>query len=349
MHSPATNVLENTKGGVVALTGFVLLIWAAVRVFSNVEQAFNYIWEVRKARSLSRQITAYTATIFILPISMVVISVSVTYIQNFISQYAYITGKVFYYLVPLVVIWLIFFAIYKIIPNTKVKVSNAAKAALVASVGFMVFQLIYVYIQSSVNAYNVIYGSFAFIPLFLIWIQISWIIILIGAELSFAFQNIESYRQERDATSVSYDNRRKITVAVMLVIVKRFSNDHGLPTSEEIGKYLKMPLRLVRDVIGNLEDAGLIVSIRTGQSDKVRRYLPAHDTAQMSFYGILQATEAVGKHISTKSDVPEMVMVNKILDEIKTYVADSSWNVPLTTLLKNEETENSNTGQRERS
>ena len=342
----AGSVLDRTKGGIVALTGFVILIWAAVRVFSNVEDAFNNIWEVKKPRSLARKITAYAAVIFMLPIALVVISAIVAYIQNFFGQYKYLSGKVFYYLVPIAIMWLLFFAMYKIIPNTKVKARNAAKAALIASIGFLVFQAIYVYIQSSVNAYNVIYGSFAAIPLLLIWMQTSWIIILIGGELSFSFQNMDSYRQERDALLVSYDNRRKITVAVMLVIVKHFNDDSGLPTSEEIAKYLKLPLRIVRDVISNLEDAGLVVAIRTGQSDKVRRYIPAHDTSDMKFYGILQATEAVGTKITSRTDVPEMHEVNAILDEIKERVSESDTNVLLSTLLKNEKTEDGNTGER---
>lgn len=333
----AGSVLDRTKGGIVALTGFVILIWAAVRVFSNVEDAFNNIWEIKKSRSIGHKISAYAAVIFILPVMWVIISAVVAYTQSIISQYQYLSGRVFYSLGSVLVIWLIFVAMYKIIPNTKVRFRNAANAAAIAAVGFLIFQVIYSYIQNSINAYNVIYGSFAAIPLFLIWLQTSWIIILMGAELSFSYQNIESYRQEMDSLKVSYDNRRKITVAVMIVIAKHFVNDSGLPTSEEIAKYLRLPLRIVRDVINDLENAGLIVAIRNDEDGKVRRFIPAHEISRMTFYGVLETVENTGNNIiSPDSEVPEMNTVNRILDEIKSKVAQSKTNIPLLTLLENE-------------
>ena len=203
--------------------------------------------------------------------------------------------------------------------------------------GFLVFQVIYVYIQNSVNAYNIIYGSFASIPLFLIWLQTSWIIILMGAEISFSLQNIDSYRLEMDSLRVNYDNRRKITVAVMIVIAKHFVSDSDLPTSEQIAKYLKLPLRIVRDVINDLENAGLIVTIRNDESGKVRRFIPAHEVSRMTFYGVLETVESTGSNIiDPDSDVPEMNTVNRILNEIKEKVSQSKTNVPLLTLLENE-------------
>lgn len=337
----ASSVLDRTKGGIVALTGFVILIWAAVRVFVNVEDAFNNVWEIKKSRSLARKVSAYAAVIFLLPIIWVAISAVIAYIQGVFSQYKYLSGGILYSLAGLAVIWLIFTSMYKIIPNTKVKVKSAAIAGALAAVAFLVFQGIYVAIQNSVNAYNIIYGSFAAVPLFLIWLQTSWIIIMIGAELSFTYQNIDSYRQERDSALVSYDNRRKITVAVMLVIAKHFANDWGLPTSEEISKYLKLPIRIVRDVISDLEAANLIVAIRSEESDKVRRFLPAHEVSRMTFYGVLEATESTGTNvINPGSEIPEMEKANSILEEIKDRVSKSDANAPLLTLLEDENSNN---------
>lgn len=337
----ASSVLDRTKGGIVALMGFVILIWAAVRVFSNVEDAFNNVWEVKKPRNLARKVSAYAAVIFMLPIAWVAISAIIVYIQNLLSQYRYIPGGILYSLASVVTIWLIFTAMYKIIPHTKVKVKSAMISGALAAVAFLAFQAIYVSIQSSVNAYNIIYGSFATVPLFLIWVQTSWIIILIGAELSFTYQNIESYRQERDSLLVSYDNRRKITVAVMLVIAKHFVNDWTLPTSEEISKYLKLPIRIVREVINDLENAGLVVSIRSEESDKVRRFLPAHEVSKMTFYGILKATEGHGMSIiRPTTEIPEMATANRMLDDIKEKVSQSDMNTPLLKLLEDENGDN---------
>lgn len=337
----ASGVLDRTEGGVVALTGFVVLIWAAVRVFVNVEDSFNNVWEVKKPRSFGRKVSAYAAVIFILPLAWVLISASIAYIQSIFSQYRYLPGGLLYTLASLGVIWLIFVAMYKMIPNTKVKLRSAAMAGALAAVAFLVFQAIYVYIQSNVNAYNIIYGSFAALPLFLIWVQTSWIIIMTGAELSFAYQNIESYRQERDALSVSYDNRRKITVAVMLVIAKYFVDERPLPTSENIAKYLKLPIRIVRDVIAALESAGLIVAVLSEESDKVRRYLPAREVGRMTFYGVLEAVESTGTNvIKPGTEVWEMKSSDRILNELKEMASDSDMNTPLLTLLEDENGDN---------
>lgn len=342
----ADGVLERTRGGVVAITGLVLLVWAAVRVFVNVEGAFNAIWEVKRQRSIARKASAYVGVIFVIPILWVGLSAIIMYVRNIIVQYTFLTNRFLYTVGSLVVIWGVFTLIYKAIPYTKVKWRYAMQAAGVASFAFIVFQAVYVYIQNGVSAYNIIYGSFAALPLFLLWVQISWQIVLLGAELSFSYQNIDSYLQERDAEDVSYDNRRKIMLASLLTVIKNFAQEKGGLTSEEVAKELKVPIRIVRDVLFDMDNAGLVMAAKSAESDKINIYLPAKDIHTITFYGALRAVEEYGVEIDERSDNLELDKIAEILDDIKDNVARSKENMPLMELLKDE---SNDTGKRERS
>lgn len=347
----AGSVLQRTRGGVVAITGLAFLIWAAVSVFSNIESAFNSIWEIKKQRSIARKASAYLIVIFVVPVLGVAISGAFSYVRNIIGEFDILPGRALYILGATVAIWFVFTLIYKVIPNTKVMFRHAATAAAIATVAFMVFQWVYIYIQNGVSSYNVIYGSFAFIPLFLLWVQTSWQILLFGGELSFSFQNIDSYVQEHDAEAISYDNHRTVTVAVMLSIVKSFLHEEGGITSERLSKELKLPLRLIRDVLYDLESAGLVAAARSVKSDKVNIYLPARNVNTITFYGVLQAVEEVGTHVSGLSDNRELMRVTKLIDDMEQMVAESDINMPLADLLNtdNPNDESDNPGKRKRS
>lgn len=329
----AGGVLDRTRGGVVAFTGLVILIWAAVRVFVNVESAFNTIWEVKRKRSFAHKASAYASVIFVIPILWVGISAMVIYIRNILVKYTFFSTGILYTLGSLLAIWVIFILVYKAVPYTKVKWKYAMQAGALASVTFMLFQAIYIYIQSGVNAYNIIYGSFAALPLLLIWIQISWQIVLLGAELCFSFQNIDSYMQERDAEDISYDNKRKIMLASLLVIIRNFSEGKGGLTSEQIAKELKVPLRLTRDVMFELENSRILASAKSPDSDRVNIYIPAKDIHTLTFYGALKAVEETGSHIEGKSDSRELKKVSKILNQIKDMVSESGLDMPLVELI----------------
>ena len=135
----------------------------------NVENAFNTIWEVQKPRSLTRRASTYAAVIFVMPLLAVMLALVLSYIRTLIANYASIPYSVLYAIGSFAVLWLLFAGAYKIIPNTKVRFRHAAMAALIAAIAFSVFQLVYVTLQSGVSSYNIIYGSFAAVPLFLFW------------------------------------------------------------------------------------------------------------------------------------------------------------------------------------
>ena len=163
------------------------------------------------------------------------------------------------------------------------------------------------------------------------------------AELSFSYQNIDSYMQERDAANVSYDNRRKITLASLLIIVRNFSEENGGMTSEQVAKELEVPLRLIRDVLYDLEEAGILITTHSKDSDKVNIYLPARDIHSLSLYSVLMTVEEHCNEIEGTMSSPEFEKVDALLEHIKQSVCGSDYNVPLIELLDNE---SNDTGER---
>ena len=218
----AEKALARTQGGVVAAVALVMLFWAIIRVFGSIESAFNNIWEVKVERSVTRQYTDYIAVVMIVPVLWVVANA----VGNYTQQLLGFDGSWYFDLLSrfasMFIIWVMFTILYIIIPNTKVKFKSALMAGIVAGTLFLLFQWGYIYIQRWMTSYNAIYGSFAALPLLLIWLQTSWQILLFGGELSFAYQNIARFGEERESLLISYDQRRKILLAVMLSVVRHF-------------------------------------------------------------------------------------------------------------------------------
>lgn len=254
----ANAMIQRTKGGVIASVGVVVLFWSVIKVFNYVESSFNSIWEVRRSRSLTRKFSDYTTVIVIAPILWVISSSIGIQIQQHLLHYTSTPiVNVLLGTLSTLVIWTMFTFVYLVMPNTKVKLRSALTAGIMAGTIFVLFQLAYVFIQSRLTNYNAIYGSFAAVPLFLIWLQTSWQIVLFGAELSFAYQNIRKFEFEKTAGEMSLEYRKKALLVIMHQIVRHFMAGGSAMSSEEIARNLNLPVRVVRDTVFALEKAGL--------------------------------------------------------------------------------------------
>lgn len=323
----ANNMLAKTKGGVVAAFGFVVLIWAVMRVFGNVENAFNHIWEVRRPRSITRKFSDYIAVVFITPILWIISNSMIIYIKGRLSEYTGSTAMdILFASLSMIATWIMFAFIYYVMPNTKVKIKCAFMGGVIAGIFFQLFQIGYLYVQSRVTAYNAIYGSFAALPLLLIWMQISWQIVLMGAELSFAYQNIAKYEQERISANMSVDSRRKIMLASMVVIIRHFVKNNGPATSEIVAEELNLPVRVVRDVIFDLETAGMIIPVTSTDNEKVSMYVPGKDINQISVYDVITSVETSGENSMLPEDQTDINAVSEILNKVREdgYASDQN-------------------------
>ena len=290
----AQNALERTKGGLVAVFSVVVLFWSVIKVFNSAENALNDIWEVKKQRSIARKFSDYLAIVLVVPVLWLTASASSMYVTQWLGLN---DTKIYMWLsrlISIILMCVMLTFVYMVLPNTKVRFRSALVAGLIAGTFFMLFQWAYVVIQTKMTAYNAIYGSFAALPLFLIWMLWNWQIVLTGGELSFAVQNMEKFEQERNALKVSHDDRLKITLAVMLLLVRKFMGGSGAIDSESIASELDLPLRIVRGVLFDLEECGMVLSVTKGEDDRTAYYPPARDVHSIRIYDVINALEKHG-------------------------------------------------------
>jgi membrane protein len=194
---------------------------------------------------------------------------------------------------PLLVIWIMFTLLYIFMPNTQVKFRSALVAGVAAGTAYQIFQMLYVTFQLGVARNNAIYGSFAALPLFLIWLQASWMIVLSGAELSFATQNVDTYEFEPDANLASPAFRELLSLRIVNLLVEHFSRGDKPLDEDFIAHELGIPVRLLRQLLHDLVEAGVITSVRLVR-EKVFAYQPAFDPNEMSIASVLECLDKRG-------------------------------------------------------
>jgi membrane protein len=278
--------LETTSGGLFIGVGLAVLFWSVMSFFMQVEDAFNCIWQVKKSRSVVRQFTTYFSAILIIPLLIVLSSGISIFINTALSQTLLydILSPILRFGVkfsPFFINWIIFTIMYLVIPNTRVSFYNALIAGILAGSAFQLFQILYINGQVYLSRFNVIYGSFAAIPLLLLWLQISCLIILLGAEISYASQNIQNYDYEIDTNTISNRYKNFITLFITFIVVKQYENQQPPLSSTDIAINNKLPIRLVNQVLTVLIDTGVFIEVYN-EEQKEKSYQPAIDINQLT-------------------------------------------------------------------
>ncbi|MDE6756481.1 MAG: YihY/virulence factor BrkB family protein, partial [Muribaculaceae bacterium] len=210
--------LSQSSEGIFVGVGIAMLLWTLISILGSVEHAFNDIWGVKNGRSIWRKLTDYLAIFLILPVLMICASGITVFVSANLQQllpFDFVTPLLKWLLdfASLVFIWLFFTGVYMLIPNTKVKFKNAFVAGMFAGTGFMILQWLFISGQIYVSKYNAIYGSFAFLPLLLIWLQLVWVICLAGGVICYASQNIFQYNFNNEIDKITGAYRLKIFIA----------------------------------------------------------------------------------------------------------------------------------------
>lgn len=274
--------LEYAQGGVFLGIGIVLLLYTVINLISSIEDNFNRIWGIKKGRSYYRQITDYTALMILAPVFLICNSgLSILLSASAEDALIGLVISPIIKIIPFVLTIGIFTFFYAYIPNTKVKFSAALLAGVVTGIIFQIFQLLYISGQIWISKYNAIYGSFAALPLLLLWLQLSWFILLIGVELSFAFQNVDKFNFEHETKNISRRYKIFVTLIITSLIVKRFEKGLKPYTADEISMKHKIPTRLTADAIYSLLEIGIILETPTDDI-RVPAYIPAIDINQIS-------------------------------------------------------------------
>ena len=331
------NFLDSAKGGVITGIGVAFLFWSVLKVLNHIESSFNTIWRIDNPRSLNRRITNYLAFMLITPVLLIMSSSVPAFIAAYVSEVMSklaLTGTIssmvpaaFKY-VPYLLILILYTLIYVLMPNTRVKVRSGVYAGIIASICFYMVQWGYIHFQIGISRYNAIYGSLAALPLLLIWLQLSWVILLGGAEISYADQNVDIYEYEPDYLQISPRYKRLLTLHVAHLLVKRFTDGNPAATAEEISHELELPFRLTSDILTDLQESGLISNTCQDEEDE-SAYQPASDINQWTLKFVIDALDQRGINEMPVAQTAALDNLSESLEALRTVSEQSPANIRL--------------------
>ncbi len=315
----AKNMLATANGGIITGISFVFLMYAVLRLLNNIEVSFNQIWQA-SSRSLQRKLTDYLAIIIVGPI-FIILSGSVTaLVATQLDQLA-VEYEVLGYLKPLisfsryVLIWILFTLLYLIFPNTRVKLVPALVAGIVAGSAYEVVQIGWIEAQVFLSKYNAIYGTFALLPLFLIWLQLSWTIVLFGAEYAFATQNANNWSYEGQGMKLSVRHHRKVALLILRHIVKNFEVGGKPLTTSDLSAIVQIPYRFIKSICQQLCEAGILVKVEV--DEETDSYLPAIDISGLDVFTVVRKLDMVGfNKLKTKEEDDHYDQIDSLFSEI---------------------------------
>lgn len=312
----ARNALEETRGGYIAGVGVIILFWSVMSLLNHIESSFNHIWQIKAARPWHRKFTDYLTIMMIAPV-FIILSSSITIfiskdLEGYMSRAPILeffkpTVSFLIKFAPYLLIWVTMTILFIVMPNAKVKFKSALIAGIIAGTIQQIIQWLYIDLQFGITKLNAIYGSFAAVPLFIVWMQSNWIVVLLGAELTFANQNVSRYEFESEALNISNYQKRAMVLMILQLIIRNFSAGEKPISAEHIAVSLKIPVRLARDILQDLSNVNLISIIHENEH-KERLYQPAIDINKLTISYVLSRLDKKGI---------EQIMVAKNKDYIK--------------------------------
>lgn len=298
--------LVHTKSGIFLGVGLVFMLYTVLMLVSNIEATFNEIWQVKKQRSIFRTFTDYLAMFFMFPILIVLSSGFSIYMVTIVSSLPnfLLLGSALQFLIrlaPYVFMSALFMALYLFMPNTHVKARNVIAPGILAGIAMQWLQFFYINSQIWMTSYNAVYGSFAALPMFMLWIQISWTICLFGAELCYTSQNLDYYDYNAKTDDVSHRYQIMLHTILMSRICRRFADGKKPYTLEELTKETGIPVRITNDLLYKLVDCNMLIEITSDEKGEASRFVPSESLDNFNLGVMVDRLEAVGKW---KIDLP---------------------------------------------
>jgi membrane protein len=331
------SLLENTQGGLMAGVGVIMLFWAVLKVLGHIEESFNDIWGVKKQRPLGRKFADYLSLMLICPVILILsggvtvfVSTQVAMIMEKFTILGNFRSTVFFLLnlFPYTMMWGLFTFLYVFMPNTRVRFSSGLFAGIITGTIFQVVQWFYITFQVGVVKYNAIYGSFAALPLFLVWLQLSWLIVLFGAELSFAHQNVDTYEFEPDALGASHRLRTLLSLQITHHLIANFRAGEKALTANELSSRLEIPIRFVNDILSELVECNILATTDSEEGTDPA-YQPALDPDRLTIQYVVEAMENRGLNTMPFIHGAEFDTLSASLESFRKAVSQLPENIPL--------------------
>ena len=327
----STNLLEKTQGGLIALLGIIFLFYSLLKLIGHIENAFNKIWWVKEERPLVRKFTDYiaisiTAGILVLFSSSANIFVT-AFLESFLQKIT-LPGDLETWMsfglniFPFFTIWILFIFFYIFIPNKKIEFKPALAGGVIAGSIFQIVQIVYLKSIVGLSHYNAIYGSFAALPLFLIWLQTSWAIVLFGAEIAFSWENTDALEtQDIEYSRLSIRLRKLIVLRIVHLCVTRFANQKDPISASQIAAKINIPLKIVNVLLAKLIESRILLE---ASGVKATGYVPAMDIECLSIQDVISAFEKRGDDVVTVGGSIEYEAFERSLDEFSHACKTSS-------------------------
>ena len=325
--------LNNTQGGLVASFGIIFLLWTVIKVLESVEETFNDIWQVDKNRIFVRKFSDYLSIMLILPFFLILSSSLTIYLQ---TTYTDIAEKIFesefilflvlfpLKFIPYVIIWIGFSLLFIIMPNIKINYLSGIIAGILTGTLYQIVQLLYISLQIGVARYNAIYGSFAAIPLFILWLQISWNIILFGAEFSFSHQN---YKENKCYVwNFSSYQKRIIYLQIVYYIIKAFEKNEKNFSSNDLLQKINIPKKNLLNMLFDLKKANVLALSQV--EENLCHLYPAISTNHLTIAYVLENLELIEEKKDNFSINEEnYIRIKNLLDNLNNIIKNSKENL----------------------
>jgi membrane protein len=329
----AQNMLDSTKGGVVAGIGTVVLFWTVINVISNIEESFNHIWKITQSRSLSRKFSDYLSLMLLAPIVLVLsgsislfLKTKITWLMTVIqlseaSSWLVVKGLS---LLPLVLMTGLFGFIFIFMPNHKVNIKAGMIAGVVTGVLSYLLQWVYLSLQLGASSYNAIYGSFAALPLLVIWLQAGWMVVLLGCEVAFFLQNYEIYKNKHRYEDLSFALQKVLSLQITHLIINNFVLMNKPLSATEIAENLLIPIAIVQALLAKLITSHIVVEFKMEEQNVDELYQPAVDINKLTIAYVITALEQSGQHYL--SDIKQEQLFMAAVNEFRELMESSKHN-----------------------
>jgi membrane protein len=331
----ARSALQETRGGYIAGVGMIMLFWSVMSLLGHIESSFNTIWQIKSSRPWFRKFTDYITIMLIAPVFIILSSSITVFVSTELTDYM-TKAPILEFFKPIIsflfrftpyfLSWLTLTILFIIMPNAKVKFVPALISGIIAGTILQVLQWLYIDLQFGISKLSAIYGSFAAVPLFIVWMQSSWIVVLLGAEISFANQNVSRYEFESEALNISTYQRRALILMIMHMIIRNFSIGEKPISAEHIGITLKIPVRLARSILQDLASVNL-VSIIHENENKERLYQPALDINRLTVSYVFTCLDKKGIEQTMVIKNKDYEKVISMLEKFDRLVAKSDSNI----------------------
>ena len=330
--------INNTQVTQLGAVGLAFLIIAVVSLLTNVEQSFNHVWGVKSVRPILRRFADYLSVIFVGPlliisaISMTSTLTSHSLVQKLLEMQ--MVGNVILLLfkvTPFIFMWLAFTGLYVFMSNIKVEWRAAFVGGVVGGTLWQIAQVGYIHFQVGVGRYNAIYGTMAALPIFMIWLYLSWVIVLFGLGICYAKQNLRTSGRDLRGSEVSRNSFEQIALALLVTLADRFAKGDPPVSHEQLAKYLFIPPRLCRGIINLLLKVGFVTEISTLTGH--RQYQLGRSAEDLGVAEIIRKMGDSGKEALHLHPHPQTLIALETYQRIEDLVTESLDGVTLKDLV----------------